>query len=216
MDDEAEFDAFVVARSGALLRTAYLLVHDEKLAEDLLQSSLAKAWFAWRRIDGEAGAVRQTDPGDHVGLLVASTLVPGDPDIEPPEGRTIDSFGQPSRPTGPLGGTRPPPAPPAGRGGASVPRGPVGGERQRTCSLLGRHGQEPVLEGPGRSRGSTRRWSRSTRGAQAMSTEGPAGTGRPGRERRGSSSTERLAEVHELGDRVVQAPAPARRGGGHR
>jgi len=52
MADEAEFDAFVVARSQSLLRTAYLLTQDEQLAEDLLQTALAKAWFAWRRIDG--------------------------------------------------------------------------------------------------------------------------------------------------------------------
>jgi RNA polymerase sigma-70 factor (sigma-E family) len=50
--DETEFDDFVVARSSALMRTAYLLVHDENLAEDLLQTALAKAWFAWRRIEG--------------------------------------------------------------------------------------------------------------------------------------------------------------------
>jgi RNA polymerase sigma-70 factor (sigma-E family) len=54
--DEAEFDAFVVARSPALLRTAYLLLHDETLAEDLLQTSLTKAWFAWQRIEGEPDA----------------------------------------------------------------------------------------------------------------------------------------------------------------
>lgn len=52
MADEAEFDAFVVARSQALLRTAYLLTQDEGLAEDLLQTALTKSWFAWRRIDG--------------------------------------------------------------------------------------------------------------------------------------------------------------------
>ena len=49
---EATFDDFVAARSRALLRTAYLLTHDHALAEDLLQTSLAKAWFAWKRIDG--------------------------------------------------------------------------------------------------------------------------------------------------------------------
>ncbi len=48
----ATFDDFVAARSRALLRTAYLLTHDHALAEDLLQTALAKAWFAWRRIDG--------------------------------------------------------------------------------------------------------------------------------------------------------------------
>jgi RNA polymerase sigma-70 factor (sigma-E family) len=60
MADEAEFDAFVVARSQALLRTAYLLTQDEGLAEDLLQTALTKAWFAWRRIDGSPeGYVRR-------------------------------------------------------------------------------------------------------------------------------------------------------------
>ncbi|WP_323095580.1 SigE family RNA polymerase sigma factor [Intrasporangium sp. YIM S08009] len=49
--DRQEFDAFVEARSSALLRTAYLLTHDRGLAEDLVQTSLAKAWFAWTRIE---------------------------------------------------------------------------------------------------------------------------------------------------------------------
>ncbi|GAB3945389.1 SigE family RNA polymerase sigma factor [Kribbella albertanoniae] len=47
------FDAFVAARSGRLLRTAYLLTHDHALAEDLVQTALAKAWFAWNRIEGD-------------------------------------------------------------------------------------------------------------------------------------------------------------------
>ncbi len=45
-----DFDEFVAARSTALLRTAYLLTHDHGLAEDLLQTSLTKAWFSWSRI----------------------------------------------------------------------------------------------------------------------------------------------------------------------
>jgi len=49
--DRQEFDAFVEARSTALLRTAYLLTHDRGLAEDLVQTSLAKAWFSWTRIE---------------------------------------------------------------------------------------------------------------------------------------------------------------------
>ena len=52
MTTSADFDEFVAARSGALLRTAYLLTHDHALAEDLLQTALAKAWFVWSRIDG--------------------------------------------------------------------------------------------------------------------------------------------------------------------
>ena len=47
-----EFDEFVAARSSGLLRTAYLLTHDHALAEDLLQTALTKAWFAWSRIEG--------------------------------------------------------------------------------------------------------------------------------------------------------------------
>jgi RNA polymerase sigma-70 factor (sigma-E family) len=47
------FDDFVVSRSPRLLRTAFLLTHDWALAEDLLQTALARAWEAWRRIDGD-------------------------------------------------------------------------------------------------------------------------------------------------------------------
>ncbi|HJQ06108.1 MAG TPA: SigE family RNA polymerase sigma factor [Nocardioides sp.] len=51
--DKVDFDAFVAARSTALLRTAYLLTRDHAQAEDLLQTALTKAWFSWRRISGE-------------------------------------------------------------------------------------------------------------------------------------------------------------------
>lgn len=46
------FDEFVGARSGALLRTAYLLTREHALAEDLVQTALTKAWFSWSRIEG--------------------------------------------------------------------------------------------------------------------------------------------------------------------
>src|SRR3954471_23682076 len=59
MADESEFDAFVASRSPALLRSAYLLVQDEGLAEDLLQTALTKAWFAWKRIDEPEAYVRR-------------------------------------------------------------------------------------------------------------------------------------------------------------
>ena len=62
---EATFDDFVAARSRALLRTAYLLTHDHALAEDLLQTSLTKAWFAWRRIEG--------DPEPYVRKILVNT-----------------------------------------------------------------------------------------------------------------------------------------------
>jgi RNA polymerase sigma-70 factor (sigma-E family) len=51
-----DFDAFVAARSGDLFGTAVLLTGDRHLAEDLLQTSLTKAWLAWARITGDPEA----------------------------------------------------------------------------------------------------------------------------------------------------------------
>jgi RNA polymerase sigma-70 factor (sigma-E family) len=45
------FDDFVRARTPALLRTAYLLTGDQHLAEDLVQTALAKSSLAWRRLE---------------------------------------------------------------------------------------------------------------------------------------------------------------------
>ena len=67
MADQVEFDAFVVACSPRLVRTAYLLVHDRQLAEDLLQTALTKAWFAWRRIEG--------NPEPYVRRVMVTTAV---------------------------------------------------------------------------------------------------------------------------------------------
>jgi RNA polymerase sigma-70 factor (sigma-E family) len=53
MPDRSDFDEFVVTRSSRLLRTAYLLTRDWALAEDLLQTALAKSWFAWGRVSGD-------------------------------------------------------------------------------------------------------------------------------------------------------------------
>lgn len=50
--DEA-FAAFVAARSGALLRTAYLVTGHRHEAEDLLQTALAKTYLGWARIESE-------------------------------------------------------------------------------------------------------------------------------------------------------------------
>jgi len=44
-EGRADFDDFVAARSGRLLRTAYLLTRDRDLAEDLLHTALTKGWF---------------------------------------------------------------------------------------------------------------------------------------------------------------------------
>src|SRR4051794_32357387 len=67
MTDEATFCAFVAARSRGLMRTAYLLTHDEGMAEDLLQTALTKAWFAWDRLDD--------DPQRYVRRVLVTTSV---------------------------------------------------------------------------------------------------------------------------------------------
>jgi len=53
----AGFAAFVHARQGALLRSAYLVTGDRQLAEDLLQGALIKLAERWRRLaDGDPEA----------------------------------------------------------------------------------------------------------------------------------------------------------------
>lgn len=56
MSDPPDFEAFVRARSTALLRTAYLLTGDRGLAEDLLQTTLGNCYRQWKRLGGKAGA----------------------------------------------------------------------------------------------------------------------------------------------------------------
>jgi RNA polymerase sigma-70 factor (sigma-E family) len=59
--DEQAFRDFVVARTPALSRTAYLLTGDDHLAEDLVQTALFKAALRWRAITGDPEAyVRRT------------------------------------------------------------------------------------------------------------------------------------------------------------
>jgi RNA polymerase sigma-70 factor (sigma-E family) len=53
MTDEAAFNEFVLARTSALMRTAYLLTQDHQLAEDLVQIALFKAALRWRHITGD-------------------------------------------------------------------------------------------------------------------------------------------------------------------
>ena len=47
---DADFTAYLQARQGRLLRTAYLLTGDQHQAEDLLQTSLAKLYLAWDKV----------------------------------------------------------------------------------------------------------------------------------------------------------------------
>ncbi|MEV6285453.1 SigE family RNA polymerase sigma factor [Kribbella sp. NPDC051770] len=58
--DRVEFEDFVSTRYGGLLRTAYLLTQDRALAEDLVQTTLARCWLIWQRIDDPSGYVHRT------------------------------------------------------------------------------------------------------------------------------------------------------------
>jgi RNA polymerase sigma-70 factor (sigma-E family) len=49
-DRDADFTAYLEARQGRLLRTAYLLTGDQHQAEDLLQTSLAKLYLSWDKV----------------------------------------------------------------------------------------------------------------------------------------------------------------------
>ncbi|GAA4189683.1 SigE family RNA polymerase sigma factor [Streptosporangium oxazolinicum] len=65
MRDRADFEHYVEQRSARLLRTAYLLCRDWGTAEDLLQTALAKAWLAWRRVGD--------DPDPYVYRILVNT-----------------------------------------------------------------------------------------------------------------------------------------------
>ncbi len=56
---EQDFEEFVVARSAALLRTAYLLTGHRQDAEDLVQTALLKAVPRWDRIQEHEPYVRR-------------------------------------------------------------------------------------------------------------------------------------------------------------
>lgn len=60
-----DFTEYAAQRHERLRRTAYLLTRDWAIAEDLVQTALAKAWIAWRRIEG--------DPDPYVYRIIANT-----------------------------------------------------------------------------------------------------------------------------------------------
>ena len=71
MNVDADFAEFVEARWGSLYRLAYLLAGSSAAAEDLLQTSLEKAYVHWARIG-------QMDYAEaYVRRILANTLVSG-------------------------------------------------------------------------------------------------------------------------------------------
>jgi RNA polymerase sigma-70 factor (sigma-E family) len=66
---DTDFDEFVRARSQALCRAAFLLTGDRHLAEDLVQTVLAKVYGKWSRI------VAKGDPAPYVrAVLVRQSI----------------------------------------------------------------------------------------------------------------------------------------------
>lgn len=65
MRDRADYTAYVIERSPRMLRTAYLVCGDWAMAEDLLQTALAKAWRVWGRIEN--------DPDPYVYRILVNT-----------------------------------------------------------------------------------------------------------------------------------------------
>lgn len=50
INDRGELDEFFAARGPAMRRTAYLIVHDWHLAEDMVQATFVRLYVAWPRI----------------------------------------------------------------------------------------------------------------------------------------------------------------------
>jgi RNA polymerase sigma-70 factor (sigma-E family) len=92
MRDPDGFDAFVAAAGGRLHRTAYLLTRDHGLAEDLVQTALARSWRAWRRVHG--------DPEPYVRQVMVNAFISSrrrrwwgeQPTDAMPHGATADDF----------------------------------------------------------------------------------------------------------------------------
>jgi RNA polymerase sigma-70 factor (sigma-E family) len=66
---DAGFDDFVRQRSQALCRAAFLLTGDRHLAEDLVQTALAKLYGRWHRITANG------DPGPYVRTVVVRQAI---------------------------------------------------------------------------------------------------------------------------------------------
>jgi RNA polymerase sigma-70 factor (sigma-E family) len=65
-DSATSFTEFVASRYGALLGTAYSLTKDHGLAEDVVQTTLAKCWRTW-------DTIRADDPYAYVRQVLVNT-----------------------------------------------------------------------------------------------------------------------------------------------
>jgi RNA polymerase sigma-70 factor (sigma-E family) len=71
MDVDLDFEEFVAARWTALYRLAYLLTASPSAADDLLQTTLEKAYMRWARIGGMEHAEA------YVRRMIANTYLSG-------------------------------------------------------------------------------------------------------------------------------------------
>ena len=69
MRDEASYVEFVSARWAALYRLAFLLAGNETAADDLLQTSLTKAFVSWDKVQ------RSESPDAYVRRIVVNTAI---------------------------------------------------------------------------------------------------------------------------------------------
>lgn len=68
---DVEFEEYMAARQPSLLRTAYLLTGDRHTAEDLVQTSLAKLYLSWDKVQKRElvdGYVRRIMVNEHNSL----------------------------------------------------------------------------------------------------------------------------------------------------
>ncbi len=68
---DTEFEEYMAARQPSLLRTAYLLTGDRHSAEDLVQTSLAKLYLSWDKVQRRElvdGYVRRIMVNEHNSL----------------------------------------------------------------------------------------------------------------------------------------------------
>lgn len=101
---DAEFQGFMASRWPRLLRTAYLLTGEQYAAEDLAQTTLERAYVAWRRVsraDNQDAYVRRILINTHARRFRGKPQVeslagtPRDPSAaEPAEPVERDRFGQ--------------------------------------------------------------------------------------------------------------------------
>lgn len=66
-----EFHGFVNSRWSRLMRTAFLLTGDRHAAEDLVQSSLERAYVSWRKV------IKADDPDSYVRRIMVNTHARG-------------------------------------------------------------------------------------------------------------------------------------------